>query len=38
MAPGSYYSSPSGREILSSKLEAIVSDYNQQVKEEAKVS
>ena len=38
MASGNYYSSPSGREILSAKLDAIVEDHNQQVEEEAKVS
>ena len=38
MAPGSYYSSPSGRDILKSKLETIVEDYNKQGEEEAKVS
>ena len=38
MTSGSYYSSPSGREILSAKLDAIVNDHNQQVEEEAKVS
>ena len=37
MTSGSYYSSPSGREILSAKLDAIVNDHNQQVEEEAKV-
>ena len=37
MASGNYYSSPSGREILSAKLDAIVEDHNQQVEEEAKV-
>ena len=37
MAPGSYYSSPSGRDILKSKLETIVEDYNKQAEEEAKV-
>ena len=37
MAPGSYYSSPSGRDILKSKLETIVEDYNKQGEEEAKV-
>ena len=37
MAPGSYYSSPSGREILNSKLETIVEDYKRQVEEEAKL-
>ena len=37
MASGSYFSSPSGREILSSKLETIVEDHNNQMKEEAKV-
>ena len=37
MAPGSYHSSPSGWEILNSKLETIIVDYNKQVEEEAKV-
>ena len=37
MVPGSYYSSPSGRDILKSKLETIVEDYNKQGEEEAKV-
>ena len=37
MAPGSYHSSPSGWEILNSKLETIIADYNKQVEEEAKV-
>ena len=37
MATGSYYSSPSGRDILKSKLETIVEDYNKQGEEEAKV-
>ena len=38
MAPGSYHSSPSGREILISKLETIIADHNRQAEEEAKVS
>ena len=38
MAPGSYHSSPSGREILNSKLETIIADHNKQAEEEAKVS
>ena len=37
MAPGSNHSSPSGWEILNSKLETIIVDYNKQVEEEAKV-
>ena len=39
MAPGSYryHSSPSGWEILNSKLETIIADYNKQAAEEAKV-
>ena len=37
MAPGSYNSNPSGWEILNSKLETIIADYNKQVEEEAKV-
>ena len=37
MAPGSYHSSLSGWEILNSKLETIIVDYNKQVEEEAKV-
>ena len=37
MAPGSYHSSPSGWEILNSKLETITADYNKQAEEEAKV-
>ena len=35
-APGSYHSSPSGWEILNSKLETIIADYNKQAAEEAK--
>ena len=37
MAPGSYNSNPSGWEILNSKLETIIADYNKQAEEEAKV-
>lgn len=37
MASGSYYSSPSGREILNSKLETIIADHNKQAEEEAKL-
>ena len=37
MAPGSYHSSLSSWEILNSKLETIIADYNKQAEEEAKV-
>ena len=37
MTPGNYHSSPSGWEILNSKLETIIADYNKEAEEEAKV-
>ena len=37
MTDGNYHSSPSGWEILNSKLETIIADYNKQAEEEAKV-
>ena len=37
MTHGKYHSSPSGWEILNSKLETIIADYNKQAEEEAKV-
>ena len=37
MTHGNYHSSPSGWEILNSKLETIIADYNKQAEEEAKV-
>ena len=37
MSPGSYHSSLSSWEILNSKLETIIADYNKQAEEEAKV-
>ena len=37
MTHSNYHSSPSGWEILNSKLETIIADYNKQAKEEAKV-
>ena len=37
MTHSNYHSSPSGWEILNSKLETIIADYNKQAEEEAKV-
>ena len=37
MTHGNYHSSPSGWEILNSKLETIIADYNKEAEEEAKV-
>ena len=37
MTHSNYHSSPSGWEILNSKLETIIADYNKQAAEEAKV-